>query len=645
MFAQGAGIESILMSCPSSYEHLFKPIRLRAKTARNRLVVPAMATHFAEPDGSVGDRLRDYLQTRAQGGFGIVVTENLGVHSSGRLMARMAMADTDARLPGLTLLARAIRTHGALAIGQINHGGRQTSSRITGGRLLAPSAIPCPLMKEMPHALEADQIIELQEAYIAAALRVQTAGFDGVEIHAAHGYLAASFLSAYSNRRADKYGGALPNRLRFLLGIVDGIRARAAPDFLLLVRLSVEEFVPGGLVPEEVAEIGRRLEVRGCDGLSLSVGVYESYHRLTMLSGEPEGPWLDRAAIVRRAVGIPVVGVGRIKRPQLAEVALAAGKVDLVAIGRGSITNPDFPNRVLAATTGAVACMSCNICLGRAAQPEMTCPLNPFVGRERALPPPAPRGKGHILIQGAGLPALTAAWLAGRSGFHVAVAPGPQPIGGMQAWRACVPGQDEYAAACRFVAERAWQGGAQIVSGHPDPRRFDKVWRERRWEPRAEPLRPAPGVVTSTYAILAGSAPALGRRVLLVGDDLATADAALLLSERGHAVTLRSSSRDLGFDAHPGFRIFNRRLLEQRGAVLRCGVQQDRLYDGHPYFDALVQGRAGPADPGDNLSWRCDWGDAETAEIDDCYEPGALTRAVYKAVSLAEGFVGTASAC
>ena len=257
------------------YPNLYAPRQLRSSVARNRFVMPAMATHFAELDGSVSE-----FALRLSGGacarrFWHLITENIGVHVSGRVMARMAMADDDRHLPGLSRLAKVIKRHGAIAIAQINHGGRQTKRRLTGQQLVAPSPIPCPLMQEIPRELGLDEIAMLQDAYADAALRLQEAGFDGTEIHAAHGYLAAAFMSAYSNQRTDEFGGSLDNRLRFLTGIVERIRARARDNFLLFVRMSVEEFVPKGIDPEQTILIARQLAAHGVDMLSLSVGVYE----------------------------------------------------------------------------------------------------------------------------------------------------------------------------------------------------------------------------------------------------------------------------------------------------------------------------------------------------------------------------------
>lgn len=619
-----------------TFPHLFKPFAIRRTVLRNRMIVPAMATHFAEPDGSVGESLAAYLEARAEGGFGAVVTENIGVDPGGRVMARMAMANDDRYVPGLSRLAARIKRHGAIAIGQINHGGRQTTSKITGAQPVAPSPLPCPLMREMPRELDVSEIHRLQDAYAAAAARLDRAGFDGVELHSAHGYLAAEFLSLYSNRRTDEFGGDLDNRLRFLSGIIERVRAQTNPDFLLLVRISVEEFVPDGLDTDESILIGQCLAGKGVDALSLSVGVYESYNRLTMLSGEPEGPWLPLAKRVRESISLPVIGVGRVKRADLAEQAVRDGSVDLVAIGRASITDPDLPSRIRRPKARvASGCTSCNLCLGRSAKPQMVCPVNPFVGREALLPPRAGARSKQIAIHGGGFAALTAAWLTARRGYCVEVVEASGDFGGMQAWRSRVPGQAEYADACRSLIDRAIGEGV-VLNTTPCQTGASIRWTVRRFEPaRGGTLDGKP--VLSSFDVLRDPNVALPHRVLVIGDDLGSADAALLLAGRGHAVTLRSASKDIGFDAHPGFRTLNRKLLSEYGATVEAGVALDEIERAEG-FDAVVRGRM-PDMIGDHPeNWALPYGAGGTLFLDDAYEPGALVAGVYGAVERALAF-------
>lgn len=612
------------------FPHLFSSLRIRQTVFRNRMIVPAMATHFSEPDGSVGQSIIDYLEARAEGGFGAVVTENIGIDAGGRVMARMLMADDDRYVPGLSRLAEHIKRHGAVAIGQINHGGRQTISKITGRQPVAPSPIPCPLMREMPRELAISEIHSLQDAYASAAVRLQRAGFDGVEIHAAHGYLAAEFLSPYSNHRTDKFGGDLTNRLRFLGGTVDRIRAATNPNFLIFVRISVEEFVPDGLDTDESILIGQRLAALGIDALSLSVGVYESYNRLTMLSGEPEGPWLPFARRVKQAVPIPVIGVGRIKQAQMAENAVANADVDFIALGRASITDPDFPKRVrLPGARTISGCMSCNLCLGRSAKPQMVCPVNPFVGREALVPRTESVFPRRIAIHGGGVAALTVAWLAALRGHDVELVEEAGDFAGMQGWRSHVPGQTEYADAVKAVTDRAVAAGVELNTVPREDGEGSMRWSVRRYEPtRRSDLNGT--AVVSSFDVLKNANIDLPDRILVIGDDLSAADAALLLAGRGHTVTLRSPAKDIGFDAHPGFRSLNRKLLADYGARIEVNVPLENL-ESRDGFDAVVYGRT-PDVAGNRVeNWVLPYG-AGTLMIDDAYEPGALVSGVYKAV-------------
>lgn len=614
----------------ATFPHLFTSLKVRQTVFRNRMIVPAMATHFAEPDGSVGQSVIDYLEVRAEGGFGAVVTENIGVDAGGRVMARMLMADDDRYVPGLSQLAERIKRHGAVAIGQINHGGRQTISKITGRQPVAPSPIPCPLMREMPRELAIREIHSLQDAYASAAARLQRAGFDGVEIHAAHGYLAAEFLSRYSNHRTDEFGGDLTNRLRFLGGIVDRVRAATNPNFLIFVRISVEEFVPDGLDTDESILIGQRLAAQGVDALSLSVGVYESYNRLTMLSGEPEGPWLPFAKRVKQAIPIPVIGVGRIKQAQMAEDAVANADVDFVALGRASITDPDFPKRIrLPGARTISGCMSCNLCLGRSAKPQMVCPVNPFVGREALVPRTKSVFPRKIAIHGGGVAALTAAWLAALRGHDVELVEEAGDFAGMQGWRSQVPGQAEYADAVKAVTDRAVAAGVELNTVSREDGEGSMRWTVRRYEPTRRSDLNGKAVVSS-FDVLKNANIDLPDRVLVIGDDLSAADAALLLAGRGHIVTLRSPAKDIGFDAHPGFRSLNRKLLADYGAKIEVNVPLEKLESGGG-FDAVVYGRT-PDVAGDRVeNWALPYG-AGILMIDDAYEPGALVSGVYKTI-------------
>jgi 2,4-dienoyl-CoA reductase-like NADH-dependent reductase (Old Yellow Enzyme family) len=613
------------------YPHLFSPLRLGNLTLPDRFAMAPMTTNFAELDGGVSERLCDYLAARGRGGFSLIVTENMGVHRSGRVMPRMVMADEDSHIPGLARLADAIHAAGALAIAQISHCGRQTKSKFTGLPLVAPSAIPCPLNREMPRALALEEIVEMERAFVAAARRAETAGFDGVEIHAAHGYLASGFISAYSNHRTDAYGGSLENRLRFLLNIVDGIRRSS--DITLTVRISADEFVQNGNTLEQTTAIARSLEAHGVSGISVSVGVYESFNSQSMVSGETEGRWLPLAGKIAREVDIPVFGVGRIKRAEVAEAAIARGDCAIPLFGRSAIADAELPLKIGQGRDDDILhCVSCNVCLGRASRPETICPANPAVGRDRALDrgiAAAPKATLRIAIAGSCLAALTAAWIAAARGHRVTVHETDSRMGGMQQWRSAVPGQGEYAELIAAAQRRAARAGALFLIRAPFAGEYDRLWSVRRHQPGG-------AASPNCYDVLQGSVTFPPETSLLVhGGDLASSEAAVKLAQSGHRVELSTPRDDICLDAHPGFRAFHRRLLTEYGARMQTGV----AVPNPPANQPLIVGPSTP--PGRKALLESDWiypyavsGRAD-ASIDDMYEPDLMTAGVYAAVELA----------
>ncbi len=624
-----------------AYPRLFSPFRLGRLQLPNRFVIPGLMTNYGTAGGFVTDALCAYLAARARGGFGLIVTENFGVHPGGRVMPRMVMIDDDRYVPGLARLAAAVKRHGVAVVGQLSHAGRQTKSKITGLPLVAPSAIPCPINREMPRALDLDEIHELERAFVRAAVRLGAAGFDGVEIHGAHGYLVGEFLSRYSNTRDDLYGGSLDNRLRFLVTIVEGIQAALGHDFPLIVRISAREFVPDGLDLPESIEIARRLAARGVHALSVSVGVYQSFNRLSMVAGEPEGQWLPLAGAFRSATGLPTIGVGRLKRPSVAETALAEGQIDLAAFGRASIADPDFPRKVRdGRELGIVRCMGCNICLGRASRPETICLVNPLVGREEEDRMALASTPLRLGIRGSSFSALTAAWAAARRGHRVTVFEPDDQVGGMQGWRARVPGLEEIAETAQALLARARAAGVELVRGEPRVGTLDVLWAVRRFVPTAAVLKRLHGAITS-WDVLGGSGRLGGaRRAVVIGDDLSSADAAVVLAARGLAVKLYSPGRDIGMDAHPGFREVARRALAARGATVvteTADALPDALVDGA----MLVVGADWrSSDEGAGAWWVPELPAGVDGYLDDAYEAGRATRTVYDAMARAMALDG-----
>lgn len=619
------------------YPHLFSPFTLAGVRLENRLVIPGLTTNYGNPDGSVSDELCAYIACRARGGFGLITTENIGIHECGRVMPRMIMAHEDRFIPGLARLAKSIKAQGVPAFAQLSHPGRQTKSSIAGGELVAPSPIPCPINKEMPRALGLGEIEAMERAFIDAAVRLREAGFDGIEVHAAHGYLIAGFLSRYSNMREDAYGGSLANRMRFLNNIVDGVKSRLGAGFPLVVRISALELVDKGIEVPEAVEIGNVLARHGVDALSLSVGVYETFNQLSMVSGEPEGQWLDMAGEVRAGVALPVVGVGRMIRASVAESALAAGKIDLAAFGRASMSDPDLPAKIAGGREDRImVCAGCNQCLGRSARPRSICPVNPAIGRESRFRFGKVARPRRVAVIGGAYAAMTAAWIAAAKGHHVTLDLDGQEPGGLMRLRARVPGQAIYGEVTRALMGRAARAGVKLGCGPTTRSDFDVVWTVIEFAPALG--HGAGGLVPVVQALdlLADCRPAAARRAVVIGDDLCAAEAAIVLAAGGSQVTLLSPAPDIAFDAHPGFREVSRRALAAAGASVAIKVRAPFEERAIGRADLIVVGRDAAAGWDDEISWRGDDQPAPaTGVLKDAYEPGRLTRAIYEAVETA----------
>ena len=586
----------------------------------NRFAMAPMTTNYAGSDGAVTPELVDYLEARARGGFGLIITENIGVHASGRVMPRMLMADHDALVPGLNTLARALQAHGTRVFAQLSHCGRQSRPAFTGGALVAPSAIACPVNRVMPRALADAEIRSLITAFADSAARVAAAGYDGIELHGAHGYLIGQFLSAYANQRDDDWGGTPDKRLRFLREIIAAIRART--DLPLSVRLSADELVPNGNHIEDTLRIAQVLQADGIEAISVSAGVYESFNALAMVSGDTSGKWLPLSEQVRRAVAsnITVFGVGRIRTPEEAEQALADGTCDIPLFGRAAIAAPDIPARAAGRTDGPQqACLFCNICLGRSARPETICPVNPAVGRDVAFADGlAKRARARIMIRGGGLAALTAAWIAATRGAEVDLLCDDHQLGGMLGQRARVPDQSELAAAVTAAIWRAEAAGVRRLPSST-PVAADRLLLVV--EPD-ESLSSATDHAArlSVYRVLDGThVPDASAAYVVSGDDLAAIDAALLLAAAGARVRLLSAQGQLGWNAHPGFRALGREGLTRLGVAI--GQADEPIAPGA----ILVQGRLQSATPAA----------IPEATIQDAWDAAALTRGVYAAVAWA----------
>lgn len=386
------------------HRHLSSPLRLGPVTVANRIVFAAHLTNHAE-DGRPTGRSAGYLAARAAGGAGLVVTEEVIVSAGDRPYEKLVAGADPAVVPALRRLTDAVHVAGVPVFAQLNHNGGQSSSRYTRTPVQAPSPVPDPLFGEVPQALSTAGIAALVAGYATTAGHCAAGGFDGVELQCSQSSLVRGFLARLTNRRTDGWGGPLAQRARFLLAVVAAVREAIGPARALGVRLSVDDLVAGGITPQEAVATARLVAATGAvDYLSTSVGVAtETLHRNVAAMGTAAGWTLPVAARIRRATGLPVVGVGGFTTPAEAEAALASGRCDLVGVVRGQIADPEFAVKARTGRSHEIrSCLRCNQeCIGRVGRNlPLACVVNPRAGRESELPAPRRRSRRVAVVGG-----------------------------------------------------------------------------------------------------------------------------------------------------------------------------------------------------------------------------------------------------
>lgn len=320
---------------------LFDPISIRKLSLKNRLVMAPMTTGMATEDGGVTDRHIKHYATRAKGGVGLIILEHTYISEEGKLHKGQTGLYDDKLIPGLKHLVEAIHIGGAKVIIQLTHWGGKTSRIITGKQPAGPSNIILPDSSEVPRSLTIPEIKTLTVKFGEATYRAVEAGFDSVELHGAHGSLLCQFLSPYANQRRDKYGGTLARRLFFPTEVIKEVKNILGEDMPLFYRFGADDMLEGGLTRQEAKLAAQYLEQVGVDVMDVSGGMCGDGQR----SFTEQGYFVPLAEGIKGVVKVPVIGVGHITEPEYADRIIREGKVDMVAIGRALLSNPDFPTQ------------------------------------------------------------------------------------------------------------------------------------------------------------------------------------------------------------------------------------------------------------------------------------------------------------
>ncbi|MBR3352001.1 MAG: FAD-dependent oxidoreductase [Erysipelotrichaceae bacterium] len=420
-----------------SYPKLFEPGKIGNLEIRNRIVMPAMGCSLAEVTGEPGPRMIRYYTDRAKGGAGLIITEITRVDDETGVGTPNQLSVTNTHVIGqLSRLVESVHTYGTKLFVQLHHPGNQTPSRLIGGKQpVSASDVTCKVIGEQPRALTTEEVEAMVRKFVTGAVIAQKAGVDGVEIHAAHGYLVSQFLSPYTNKRTDKYGGSFEARLRFITEIIMGIKAYCGPKFPISVRMNGDDFLPGGITLEDSVKIAVYLEKLGVACINVSCGMYDSGATIIEPSYFAEGWKKHLSTAIKNAVSIPVIAVDNIKHPSVAEALLEEGASDFVGIARGFLADANWGVKAKKGENlyirKCLGCMECFRILNDGL--PLGCTLNPILGREFEFGEDKLVRNGNgtpVAVIGGGPAGMQAALVLAKRGFRTILFEAGDRLGG-----------------------------------------------------------------------------------------------------------------------------------------------------------------------------------------------------------------------
>lgn len=521
---------------------LFESFQIKNLTLPNRIIMSAMDLAYC-PDGQVNSRLINFYEQRARGGAGLIMIGGTAIVPEGVYGGFVSIHD-DTYIDGHRQLTQRLKQHGARVGIQLFHSGAYSLGFLNGHEVVAPSAVPSGLTRQIPRELTVEEIQQLIKQFGQAAVRAQQAGYDVIEIISSAGYLINQFLSPKTNQRRDQYGGSLENRMRFGLEIAAEIRRQVGPDTVLSVRLSGSDFVPGSHTWREAAVFAGELQRASIDLINITGGWHES--RVPQIQAEvPRGNYVYLAQKIREQVTIPVAIGNRINNPALAEAILQQSRADLISVARGFLADDQWAAKAKNGQADqirkCIACMTCldGVFVQKADLPGVPCAINAQAGFEETRQIKSARQKYRVLVIGAGPAGLEAARVAALQGHKVVILEKHEQIGGQWRLASLPPGKEEFSSLIDYYQEVLPSLGVQIKTGvkadlETVAAENPQVIFAATGAQPAVPVLPAEeGVkVMQAWQVLAGQ-PVNGEHIAVIGGGATGCETALYLARQG----------------------------------------------------------------------------------------------------------------
>jgi len=566
-------------------QYLFEPFEIKGRHLKNRIVMPALASFLIEDDGSITDKAVEHYRRRAAGGPAMVIVEAHAVSEEGIVSTHQARIFDDRFIEGLSRIARVMKSEGALPAIQIHHSGRQTSSRVIRRKPLAPSNLPCPTISGEVEPLSLEGIQEIITKFGDSAVRAVQAGFELIEIHGAHGYLINQFISKFSNIREDTYGGDTTRRARFAVDVVKEVRRRVGEDFPISFKISAQEFVPGGLDVEESIEILELLVAAGIDIVQVSAGNDATPEWICQPMFMDKACLADSAARIKRSLRIPVMTVGRINDPLVADAIIRDGKADLVCIGRGLLADPEMPKKAQQGKLDDIRiCIACNTCMESIFRKgRVECLVNPTLGREKEMEMRPAEQRKKVMVVGGGPGGLHAGWVAAIRGHEVHLYEKQSRLGGQLNLGSVTKYKKEILSLIDFHIKQVEKMGINIhlnAEATPETIKHEKPDVVILSTGATPALPDVPGIdrpiVLDLSAVLNGDPPEK-RKAVVVGGGATGCEVAHHLAEHGSTVTIVEQLPKIALNLESITRKVLLRELRERGVQFLTGSKLSRV--------------------------------------------------------------------
>lgn len=450
--------------------NLFTELKIGSMTLKNRTFMAPMSLGYVNPDGVPGEEQQAYWLARAKGGVGCIITDATTVDPNTPYLGHTLCFQDESSIARYREFTDKIHSYGAKIIPQITHPGSESISSFSGVTPISSSGYKNSMGQDT-RALELEEIPAIIAQYANASWQAQQAGFDGIELHCAHGYmLLGSFLSPLRNTRTDAYGGSLRNRARLLLEVVDAIKGKCGSDFPIILRISGSERAAGGNTVEDMMQLVPELIKHGIDAFEISGGVqYELPNKIIPSHGEKAGINVEEAAKIKSVSAVPVIVVGKINTPELAETVIEEGKADAVVLGRTLLAEPEFVNKIQEGRRDEIApCAGCLVgCVGEQNKRRpASCVINPFAGKESRLSIEPAKISKKVAVVGGGIGGMAAARMAALRGETVTLYEKEENLGGQILLAAVPPYKEPLIKWIQFLERELLRLHVQVQRGH-----------------------------------------------------------------------------------------------------------------------------------------------------------------------------------